>query len=135
MQEPKHHSKIDPFLPEGHWLEEYFETHAEFPDSRRLFCNECGFLVYDAELGTVMTWMETGWLFRDHEGVEAWHPCIWCYGNQDGQVGLTTTQGVINPAFALTDDGGPQPQGDPESNNVVEYERLAGQPPIPKELR
>lgn len=152
MQEPKFHSKIVPMLPEGHWLEEYFDALPDGGEPRLLRCNECGFVVYDKLLpedpdvgtkpGTQITWFETGWVFPDHPSEDhpdgdptPYTPCCWCFGHQDGQNGTTPTRGEINPAFALNDDGSPQDVATVGTNNVVPYERLAGQPPLPKEYR
>lgn len=119
MQEPKIHSSLDPFLPDGHWLLEFLEPHGE-DQQPMILCRHCGFKVYTEAEGTVLTWVETGFMTRDHvtdtspEGepeVGVW--CLFCFAHKDDKVGTSHKQPVMSPEFALNDDGTPQPLVEP----------------------
>jgi hypothetical protein len=136
MQEPKIHSKITTWLDDDHWLQEWLEPWRGHPTAKRLHCAECGFTVYRDDEGTHLTWVETGWIWPDHPDED--HPegyphvgvfCIFCFGNLDGEVGLTPTDGWINPSIALNDDGTAQEPKQPFAVNHPPIPRRGGKKP------
>ena len=125
MQPPKLHIKaegIEPFLPRDHWLLPFMEEHVGDGHSR-LICAHCGWDVYTADEGTLFSWIETGYVFRDH--VTGDHPegepeagvfHLYCYAHLEDYSGPSHTATDTDPRMLLNDDGSPQEIEEPANS-------------------
>ncbi len=105
MQNPKIHSTIDRFLPEDHWLMQDWLEHPDPGDERPgvVVCEMCGRTIYTFAGGTELTWVETGRITFHHGHEEPQTTCLPCFGT------YTSVVPDMNPIYALTDEGLPQP--------------------------